>query len=47
MSEKTEKGPLDDVSQADQTLKDVGEGFISGQGLSPEEDKRILRRIDM
>lgn len=27
--------------------KDVGEGVITGQGLSPEDDKRILRKIDM
>lgn len=47
MAEKLEKTPIDDVGQADQTLKDIGEGFISGQGLTPEEDKRILRRIDM
>ncbi|KAH9226009.1 hypothetical protein K456DRAFT_43413 [Colletotrichum gloeosporioides 23] len=47
MAEKLEKTPIDDVGQADQTLKDIGEGFISGQGLTLEEDKRILRRIDM
>lgn len=47
MAEKLEKTPIDDVGQADQTLKDIGEGFIYGQGLTPEEDKRILRRIDM
>lgn len=46
MSEKSEKLPLEELGKADQTLKDIGEGFISSQGLSPEEDKRILRKID-
>ncbi|CAM1508829.1 Fc.00g025680.m01.CDS01 [Cosmosporella sp. VM-42] len=31
----------------DPDTKDGDNGFMSGQGLSPEEDNRILRKIDM
>jgi hypothetical protein len=31
----------------DEGIKDVAPGDIETHGLTPEEDKRILRRIDL
>tara|TARA_R110002060_G_scaffold8268_4_gene12307 strand:- start:2108 stop:2254 length:147 start_codon:yes stop_codon:yes gene_type:complete len=36
-----------DNSDVDATLKELGETVLLTEPLSPEEDRRILRRIDM
>ncbi len=40
-----EKAPVEPKAHADETLKEAGDVEI--QSLTPEEDKRILRRIDL
>lgn len=50
MAEKAEKAPVEPEAHAaatypEETLKDAGDVEI--QSLTPEEDKRILRRIDL
>lgn len=49
-AEKAEKAPVEPEAHAaatypDETLKEAGDVEI--QSLTPEEDKRILRRIDL
>ena len=47
MSSTTEKKGSHDYPEKDYVLAELGDILATREALSPEEDRRILRRIDM
>jgi hypothetical protein len=47
MSSTTEKKSSHDYPNKDHVLAELGDILATREALSPEEDRRILRRIDM
>lgn len=47
MSSIMEKKGSQDYPETDHVLTELGDVLASTQALSPEEDRRILRKIDM
>jgi hypothetical protein len=47
MSSTTEKKGSHDYPEKDHVLAELGDILATREALSPEEDRRILRRIDM
>lgn len=47
MSSAKEKMSLSNEEGKDQALQELGDVIMTGEVLSQDEDRRILRRIDM
>lgn len=47
MSSMTEKKGSHDYPEKDHVLAELGDTLATREALSPEEDRRILRRIDL
>jgi hypothetical protein len=47
MSHTNEKKDSQDYPEKDQVLTELGDVVASREALSPEEDRRILRKIDL